>query len=331
MFKNCRFQLAFRLIGAFVFSLLLALVVDEYTLHLLILCCLFGMLALAQDVVFGRAGLLLLCVGAFFGIGAYASALMALRAGAPFWLCLLVAVFLTSICSFSIGVIARRVIGHYLAIVTLAFSVIVHQLMLNWVSLTNGALGLNNIPRPAKLNLDFLGSVDFADNRTYFIACVLALALTVEAVRQLLSKGTGAEWLAIREDELAAKSIGIDVRRSKVTAIITAGAIAGAAGSLYAHYHGLVAPEDLTFFQSINPLIMVIVGGSGTLAGPILGAALLTLLPEYLRALADYRWVLFGSALMLCMILFPKGLWGVVTLLWSRLLRTTVYARSTRL
>jgi branched-chain amino acid transport system permease protein len=294
-------------------SMLLADAVDPYTLHLLILCSLFSMVALAQDVAFGRSGQLLICAGAFFAIGAYTSAIIALRIGAPFGTCLLAATLSASLAGYGIGWAATRVSGHYLAILSIAFSVIVHQVLLNWSSLTNGAQGLNNIPRPASFVF-----LDFSSKSTFFVVCIFALLTTIAAIHLISATRLGAGFAAIREDELAAQSLGISIRRVKISAIVISGAISGAAGSLYAHYQGLIAPEDFTFSQSVNSLMMVIIGGANTIVGPILGAILMTLLPEYLRAMAEYRWVIFGICIIVFTAILPSGIWGLVRLTYGK-------------
>jgi branched-chain amino acid transport system permease protein len=286
---------------------------NEYTIHLLTLCSIFGMLAIAQDVAFGRSGQLLICIGAFFAVGAYTSALLALKIGAPFSLCILSATLLASLAGYGIGLAATRVSGHYLAILSIAFSVIVHQVLLNWDSLTNGALGLNNIPRPSS----FL-SIDFSSKSTFFIICVLVLLSIASTIHLLSHTRLGTGFSAIREDELAAQSVGISTRKVKVSAIVISSAIAGIAGSLYAHYQGLIAPEDFALSQSINPLMMVILGGANTIVGPMLGAVLVVLLPEYLRVLADYRLVIFGICIILFTTVLPRGLWGLIQSIYAR-------------
>lgn len=318
MSRNIKKLLVYLPVGV-ILSFLIPELADEYTIHLLILCSLFGILALAQDVVFGRSGQLLICVGAFFAIGAYTSALLALRIGAPYPLCILSATLLASLAGYGIGLAATRVSGHYLAILSIAFSVIVHQVLLNWDSMTNGALGLNNIPRPPT----FL-SIDFSSRSTFLIICIFALLLTTAIIHLLSITRLGAGFAAIREDELAAQSVGIPTRKVKVSAIVISSAIAGVAGSLYAHYQGLIAPEDFALSQSINPLMMVILGGANTIVGPILGAILVVLLPEYLRVLEDYRWVIFGICIILFSSVLPRGLWGLTQSIYARVRYATV-------
>lgn len=297
----------FYLPGGLVLLFIITNILNEYTLHLLILCSLFGMLALAQDVAYGRSGQLLICVGAFFAIGAYTSSLLALKIGAPYWLCLLGAVLLASSAGYGIGLAATRVSGHYLAILSIAFSVIVHQVVLNWDTLTNGALGLNNIP-----HLTLFHYVDFSSKNSFFIISTFSLLITGYLIHYLSNTKIGLRFEAIREDELAAESIGIPVRRVKISAIVISSIIAGIAGSFYAHYKGFIAPDDFTLTQSIYPLMMVILGGANTIIGPILGAILVILLPEYLRALAEYRLVIFGVSIVFFISVLPRGLWGLI-------------------
>jgi len=282
---------------------------DEYTSRLIIVTLIFSLLAAGLNVAFGDAGQLLLCQAAFFGIASYSSALLMQRANFSFWIALPVAAIITALFGSFIGWISSRTSGHYLAMFTMSISIIFHQVALNWVSLTNGASGLSNIPRPTPLSIGPI-EVNFEDNRSYLGLCALIVLGAIEALRMLRNSRTGMLFLAIREDELAAKSLGISPSRVKVLAITSAALLAGLAGPLYAHSQRLIAPEDFTVFQSVMILLMVILGGSSSLVGPFIGAALLIFLPEYLRAVADYRWVTFGVILIICMIYLPDGIRG---------------------
>lgn len=284
---------------------------DAYTVHLLILTLIFSILAFGQDVVFGLAGQLLLCEAAFFGIAGYGSALIELRLHLPVLSACLLAALATTACGFLIGMIASRTSGHYLALVTLSVNVIFHEIALNWVSLTNGALGLGNIPRLSVLRVGSL-EVNPENDRIYLAICAAVVLGLVEALYRLRRSRLGMLLMAVREDELAAGALGINSAQVKTVAVTLAAVFASVAGPLYAHYQRLISPEDFTVFQSVSILLMVILGGSGSIGGPLLGALVVILLPEYLRAVENFRWVGFGAALVLCTVFFPSGIQGAV-------------------
>jgi branched-chain amino acid transport system permease protein len=280
---------------------------DEYTLHLLTIASLFTILAFGQDVAFGDAGILLLCQGAFFGLSAYCSALMVERLHLAFWTSFPIVVLGTGAVGAFVGWITSRIAGHYLAMFTMGISVIFQQLVLNWTSLTGGASGLSTISRPQSLSLFGL-QLSFENNRTYLVLCAVLLLFVVESIRLLRKSRLGKLFLAIREDEVAARSLGIKASQVKVVAMMIAASLAGVSGPLYAHYQRLISPEDFSVFQSVSILLMVILGGSGSLIGPLIGATLVILLPEYLRPVENFRWIVFGSVLILCIIFLPGGI-----------------------
>jgi branched-chain amino acid transport system permease protein len=284
---------------------------DEYTARLIVLTLIFSLLAAGLNVAFGEAGQLLLCQAAFFGVAGYSSALLVQRAGLSFWVALPLSAVATAAFGAAVGWVSSRTSGHYLAMFTMSISIIFHQVALNWVSITNGASGLRNIPRPESFALGIY-QINFENNSSYLIICSLITLGAAEALRFLRASMMGRLFLAVREDELAARSLGIRSSRVKLVAITWAALLAGLAGPLYTHSQRLIAPDDFTVFQSVMILLMVILGGSSSLAGPFVGATLLVFLPEHLRAVADYRWITFGVVLIVCMIYLPDGIRGAV-------------------
>lgn len=297
---------------------------DQYTMHLVTITLLFTILALGQDIAFGDAGLLLLCQGAFFGLSAYGSALLVERVHLSFWMAFPAVILGTGAMGALVGWMTSRTAGHYLAMFTLSISIIFQQLVLNWTSLTGGASGLTHIPRPRELSFAGL-QLNFENNRTYLVLCAVVLLLVVESIRILRKSSLGRVFLAVREDEVAARSLGVRASQVKVAAITIGTILAGVAGPLYAHYQRLISPEDFSVFQSVSVLLMVVLGGSGSLIGPLLGATLVILLPEYLRAVQDFRWVVFGSVLILCMIFLPTGIRGGMIKLGRKVLPSGEY------
>jgi branched-chain amino acid transport system permease protein len=293
---------------------------DEYVIHLLIIGLIFTLLAIGQNIAFGYTGQLLLCQAAFFGIAAYGSALFVERLGISVWMAFPVATLTTAAFGALVGLIASRTSGHYFAMFTMSISIIFHQLVLNWDSLTHGALGLRDIPRPSNLSL-LSFQLAFDNKRTFLLLCLLIVWISTEGLKIFRASRAGRMLIAVREDEIAAKSLGIKTTQVKVLAMTLAAALAGIAGPLYAHYRQLISPEDFTVFQSVLILLMIIMGGSGSLAGPLIGAMVVTLLPEYLRPVADYRWIVFGTALIICVTFLPGGISGGLQTAGRRILK----------
>ncbi len=280
---------------------------NQYYLQVLVNVGINVILVLGLNVITGMTGQLSLCQGAFFGLGAYVSALGMMRAGLSFWLSLPLAAGTAAAAGFALGIPALRLRGHYLAMITLAFAVITHQVLQNWADLTRGNSGLVGIPWP---DVVAVGPVEVSvQSRERYYLLVLALVLAAVAATAALRRSRlGRSLLAIREDEIAAELMGVDTRLCKVMAFSLSALLAGAAGSLYAHYAKILTPDLFGVLQSIDVLVMLVIGGGGTIAGPVLGAALVTVLPEGLRAAADYRFFVFGGMLTVCVLFLPGGL-----------------------
>jgi branched-chain amino acid transport system permease protein len=296
----------------------------DYHQRLFIVCGLNVMLALGLNLVMGYTGQLSLGHVAFYGIGAYTCALLVMKAHWPFWLGLVGGAVLALACGAVLGLFALRLRGHYLAIATLGFGVMVYQLLINWIDLTRGPLGLTGIPYPDPIDLGFT-RLDFGDRRTYYYLVLAFAAPTYFVIHRIANSRVGDALLAIREDEISAQTLGVNPLTNKVLAFTTGATFAGLAGGLYAHYLGILAPESFFYPESFNILAMVVIGGLGSLPGSAVGAVVFTLAPEYLRFvptigtfdLAVYRIPIFGLAVLAVMLFFPEGLAG----LGRRLLR----------
>jgi branched-chain amino acid transport system permease protein len=203
-----------------------------------------------------------------------------------------------------LGMITLRLRGDYLAIVTLGFVQIVYLVLNNWDSVTQGPNGILQIGRPEIAGFVFRQPIHF-----YYLILALVAVVAV-AVHRLIHSQIGRAWIAIREDALAAEAMGIDATQMKVLAFVLGAGIAGMAGVFFAGKYTFVSPESFSFLESVRVLSMVVLGGMGSLPGAILGAVLLTVLPELLRGLANYRMLLFGAALVIMMLFRPQGLWG---------------------
>lgn len=297
--------------------LLLPFVVrDRYFQHLLVLSGIFIMLSTSWNLLAGYAGLLNLGHAAFFGIGGYTSALLALKLGISPWIGLPLAGIVASLFGVCLGVPSFRLSGPYLAITTIGFSEILRLVTMNWVELTRGSLGLYGIPpfTPIQLPLGF--SLSFVSEKEFYYLVLIFAALTLGFMRKLTHSEFGITLKSMREDELGAESIGINTSRYKLTVFMISAFLAGFSGSLYAHYIRLISPEMLALSETFSVLTMVMVGGLGTLFGPVLGAVLLTFLSEGLRFFEDMvkidiRFIIYGALLMLTILFMRNGLVGL--------------------
>ncbi|HWB46576.1 MAG TPA: ATP-binding cassette domain-containing protein, partial [Hyphomicrobiaceae bacterium] len=295
---------------------------NQYYLQILANIGINIILVLGLNIITGLAGQLSLCQGAFFGIGAYACALLVMRAGLSFWLALPLAALGAAAVAVLISVPALRLRGHYLAMLTLAFAVIVAQVLTNWVGLTRGPSGLINIPWPDPINLG-VASVKIASRDSYYVFIVLAVVVMAGFAWAIQHSRLGMSLTAIREDEVAADIMGINTRLCKMIAFGLSGFFGAIAGGIYAHYAKILTPEEFGILQSVNILLMLVIGGAGTVAGAITGAAVFTVLPEALRVFVDYRMIVFGLLLIIVIIYFPNGIAGTIHG-WVRAMRRRV-------
>jgi branched-chain amino acid transport system permease protein len=281
---------------------------NDYWIGVMARICLYATLALGLNIVVGFAGLLDLGYVAFFGIGSYVYAFLAsphFGLHLPFPLAVLVTTLATALSGILIGGPTLRLRGDYLAIVTLGFGEITYLLLINLdrpVNITGGPSGIIGIDAPA------LAGVTLSRNIEYYYLFLAALALTLLASARLRHSRIGWAWQAIREDELAARAMGIDTTVAKLQAFAIGASFAGIGGSFLASWQKSVFPENFLFTESINILAMVILGGMGNLLGVVLGATLLVALPEVFRPFQAYRLLAFGLMLMVLMVFRPHGL-----------------------
>ena len=298
---------------------------DSYWRTNLIVCAINVLLAIGLDFILGHAGQLNLGQSAFYGIGAYVSTLLIMKLGVPYWLAFTAGVALAGLSGMLLALFAVRLRGHYLAIASLGFAVITYQILLNWISLTQGPLGIYAIQPPPPLALPGGLSVDFADLKNLFYLVAGFALLTYLLLDQLVRSPIGETLAAIREDEVSAASLGIDCRAWKVFAFGVGSAVAGAAGCFYASFVGTLVPDAFFITESFTILAMVIVGGMGSLIGPVCGAILLSVLPEVLRGIGDLRLIVYGLALTLVVLFMPGGLVQAARLLAQRLRRLATF------
>jgi branched-chain amino acid transport system permease protein len=272
---------------------------------------LYMLLALGLNLVIGFTGLLDLGFMAFYAIGAYTAAILAIH-HVPFILCVLAAVTASTVIRVVVGFPALRLRGDYLAIVTLGFGEVVRLTLSNWDSLTNGPKGLprvgESIPPASILGMTLTTNLHY-----YYLILVCVLG-AIWICTRLNHSRLGRAWVAIREDEVAAELMGVEVTKQKVIAFGVSAMFAGLAGAIFAHWEGFVTPESFTFWESCLLVCAVVLGGMGSITGVVLGALCIVLIPEILRsilgsAFANARYLLFGLSLILMAIYRPQGIW----------------------
>lgn len=270
---------------------------SEYVMRVIVICGLYIMLAASLNLLSGVTGQVSVGHIAFYGIGAYTSALAAMRLSLPYIVCFLLAIVVSAIMGLVIGLPSLRLTGAYLAVITLGFGEVVRIIMLNWMELTRGPMGLVNVPAPE------LFGISFDNSKKYFYLIFFSCIVTLLFLRNIIGGKYGRNLFAIKYDEMAAASMGINVYKNKVIAFVISAAIAGAAGSLYAHLMMFLDPSSFVGDESIVVLSMVVLGGMGNMWGAVAAAVLLTALPELLRSFAVYRMLVYGILLVTIMLL----------------------------
>ncbi|PIX87635.1 MAG: branched-chain amino acid ABC transporter permease, partial [Nitrospirae bacterium CG_4_10_14_3_um_filter_44_29] len=276
----------------------------DYLIDIAVLSGIYIILAQGLNIVVGFTGLLNLGFAAFYAIGAYSYALLNTKLGLGFWASLPLSLMLVTLSGFILAIPALRLRGDYLAIVTLGFGEIVRLVLNNWDSFTKGPNGIGGIGPPHIFGMRISGIGQF-----YYFVLIFAL-LAVFVIRRVAASRIGRAWIAIREDEIASSSIGINTTAYKLYSFAFGAFWAGLAGVLFAAKMQFVSPESFTFMESVLVLCMVILGGLGSIPGVILGSIILVMLPEMLREVQLYRMLALGSGLVLLMIFRPQGLMG---------------------
>ena len=265
----------------------------------------YVILGLGLNVVVGLGGLLHLGYAAFYAVGAYTYALLHYHFGLNFWVALPLGALFSGILGLLIGFPVLRLRGDYLAIVTLAFGEITRLILENWNDFSFGPSGIANIARPAVAGIKM--KLPQATILIYFIAIAM-VAVTVFVVYRLENSRVGRAWEAMREDEIASQSMGIDLTKTKLLAFSIGAVWAGFVGVLFAAKTTFINPASFTVWESITVLCVVVIGGMGSIPGVIVGALLFTLLPEFLRSVSEYRMLVFGITLVIMMIFRPGGM-----------------------
>lgn len=296
---------------------------NPWKLGILNLIAIHAIVALGLNLFVGYAGQISLGHAAFFGLGAYGSAILTTAFAIPPLLAAALTAAGVALTAFIIGLPALRLTGHYLAMATLGFNIVVHNVLVQWDRVTGGPSGLSGIPPLAVLGLAFRDEV-----RQYYLlwgAAMVFLTLSLNLVRS----GVGRGLAALAEDEVSAAAMGVDVRRGKIAVFIISAVFASVGGSLFAHYMGTVTPDTFGIFASIDFVIMVVIGGLGSLWGSLGGAAFITVLPYFLGPLEDSKEIIHGLIVVAVLLILPRGfLAGIADLAKSRLARGQSAMRS---
>ena len=292
---------------------------NPYHLHTLIMAGIFAVLALSLNLLLGYTGQLSLGHAAFFGIGAYASALLTVKLEWSAWIGLLAAVVFPALTGWGIGRLALKLRGAYFVLLTISFAGVVSLVSVNWMDLTNGPLGIPGVPALA-VALPGLPELSLRSKGAFFYVVLLAVVAAYLLCRRLIASRVGRALVALRENETLAASVGIDGTHYLVVAAVISAGMAGAAGGLYAHYTRFVSPEVFLFTYTVTMVIMVVAGGKGTLTGPVVGAVLFTALPEVLRAATSWQWqmLLYGVLLIATLFFMPRGIVPTLSDRWRR-------------
>ncbi|MEP9380486.1 branched-chain amino acid ABC transporter permease [Aquabacter sp. CN5-332] len=294
---------------------------NAYWLHVFSLALIAAILALGMQLLLGMAGLLSLGQGAFYGIGAYVAGSLAGNYGVPFLLTLLLGGLAAAASSLLLVPIVRLK-GTSLAVATLGFSIIVHLVILNEEWLTGGSLGLMDIPQPAIFGFSVAG------DRTFYWVCLVILVLVFIAMDRISKSRFGRALSAISQDEEAARANGIRLAWAKSKCFLVAAFTAGVAGGLFAYHSRYLSPSDFTFNESIEIMIMAVIGGLGSLSGAVVGAFVVVLMPEVLRSSGELRMILFGLAVIILMGAGNLGIVGLFSLACSKVAGLFTSART---
>lgn len=295
---------------------------DPYLLNAFITTGILIVAAMSLNLLLGYTGQLSLGHVAFFGIGAYTSALVSLgfdveliggiRVVHEPWPVLtgfVIGTLVAALCGYAVGKLSFKVRGAYFVIVTISFAEVVRLVALNWVELTQGPLALTSIP-PMTLGFPGVGYLDFYSKQSNYYLVLAVLVVSYIVIQRLVYSRVGRAMIALKENESLAVSVGIDVTRYLVLAAIFSAGIAGAAGSLYAHYLKIIDPDVFAFLYTVTMVIMVISGGKGTLAGPIVGGLIFGFIPVAARSFAtpEIQWILYGLLMIIIVFVLPKGI-----------------------
>jgi len=272
--------------------------------YFLLLACIIGIYIIVVsglDILVGYSGQISIGHAAFYAIGAYASVILNVRLGINVWFSIVLGGIITVLMAVCIAIPSVKLVHHFLAMLTIAFGEVINAIIVNWREVTGGHTGLMNIPPPK------IGSLIFDNNFSYFYIVYIFVIIFLISKQRIVHSRTGRALKAIRESEIAADGLGINIRFYKVLAFSVSAFYAGFAGGLYAYLINFISPQTFTLDQSIIFLTMVLLGGSGSFMGPIIGSIVLTLIIEYLQIISYYQTLVYGLFLLIIAMYFPSG------------------------
>lgn len=285
----------------------LPLYASSYIVFVAAIALLYAIVAAGYDVLLGYTGQLSFCQGAFYGIGAYFSAILTVNYGWNFWQAMPVSVLFVGLISAIIGYPALRLRGAYFAVTTFFLAHFVYLIFLNEVSLTGGPLGFRGIRPPEPI-----GPLSFEGIANGYLLILFSFIIIFVLLRMLVNSNIGLILKSIAQDDVLAESMGINVAAYKLLSFVISAIVAGYAGTLFAHFFGILHPTTFSWFLSEMVVIMTLVGGAGTLIGPILGAGIVTFILEFLRFAPEIRYIAWAIALIAILMFEPKGLMGLL-------------------
>ena len=284
-----------------------------HTRSLLVLAIVYALNVLGMHVIFGLTGILSLAQAAFWGIGAYTAAILAVDHGAPFLVGFVAATLVAALAGVALGAPTLRLKTHYLVLATIAFAEVMRQVLTNWASLTRGPQGLPGIPPPEIFGVTFGTRL-----QSYYLGIVV-LTLVVLGLLALRRSRLGRAMEAVRDDALAAESMGINVTWMRLLAFSLSAALGGMAGSLYAHLSRFISPDSFDLHAAVFFLLILLIGGRRSITGCIVGAFLVTYLPEWLRPMQNWDMTIYGVGLLLILVFASEGIAGTASATWRRL------------
>lgn len=277
---------------------------DKYTIHVFILCAMYACLTLSLNLIIGWSGQFSLGHVCFYGMGAYVTTLLMMNFGRNFFFATLISIVFTSTFAMLLCLPTLKLRGDYLAVITLGFGEVFRLFLTNAVDLTKGPAGIPSIPDPVIFGYAIKGK------QAYFYFIMILLVAFIAFMKKFNNSGFGMAMMTVNEDDIAATAIGLNTKKYKLLGFGIGGGMAALMGSFYAVYMGMISPTSFAYAESIKMVSMVVLGGMGSIPGSILGAFLLTALPELLRAFSEYRMVLYGALMVVMMIFRPEGMWS---------------------
>jgi branched-chain amino acid transport system permease protein len=278
---------------------------NRYQVHIVNMAGLYILMSLGLNLAMGYCGQINLALGAFMGVGAYTAAILNTRLGVPFWVNLPLGMVLAGITGALIGLPMLKVKSHYLALVTIGLAETINIILVNETWLTEGPLGISGIKTPSLFGFPIDGA-----ERFYYVVLV-CVVIGYLAARQITSHRIGRSFVAIRDNDVAAKAMGVNVAKYQIMANAICGVYCGVAGVLYAHMNTYISPDIFEFRTALFVLTMTLIGGMGSLTGSVVGGLALPLAQEYLRAIKNWQLVGFGVAIILVVLFMPGGVMGL--------------------